>query len=78
MTEQLAKMKLGRRKNYLRKCVMVSDLLKQYENTTTIRSRIFKEHIQPVILCSYQQFNNMLNEPNPRKQLEEIEQNERS
>ncbi len=73
MTDKFEKMRLGRRKSYLNKCILVVDLLSQHENTTTIRKRVFEEHIKPVILCSYVQFNNMLNEPNPHRQLEELE-----
>jgi hypothetical protein len=67
------KMQLGRRAAYLRQCIVVSDLIAIYENETTIRRRVFKLHIYPVIKKSYTTFNNMLNEPNPRRQLEEIE-----
>lgn len=73
MIDKLEKMRLGRKKNYLKKCIIVIDLLAQHENTTTIRKRVFEEHIKPIIFCSYVQFNNMLNEPNPHKQIEEIE-----
>ena len=69
----IQKMQLGRRSAYLKKCVIVLDLLEQYETDTSIRKRIFEKHIQPVVGCSYATFNNMLNEPNPRKQLAEIE-----
>lgn len=66
-------MRLGRRAAYLRKCILVQGLIALHENETTVRKRVFTEHIRPVVLCSYQQFNNMLNECNPKNELEEIE-----
>lgn len=66
-------MKLGRRAAYLRKCILVIDLLDKHEDDTSVRCRVFNKYIKPVALISYTTFNNMLNEPNPRKQLEEIE-----
>lgn len=66
-------MQLGRRRSYLLKCVLVQKLLAQHENETSIRRRVFDLHIKPVVLCSYVQFNNMLNERNPEKELEDIE-----
>lgn len=71
--KKLEKMRLGRRATYLRRCVVALELAEKYETGVTIRSRVFAKYIQPVMLCSYQTFNNMLNEPNPRKQLDEIE-----
>ncbi len=65
-------MKLGRRAAYLRRCIEVINLLHRHENATTVRCRVFQEHIRPVIRCSYTTFNNMLNEPNPHRQLDEI------
>jgi hypothetical protein len=73
MSGKQLKMKLGRRAAYLKRCIRVIELLAQYENNATIRYRIFEKHIQPEMGCSYATFNNMLNEPNPHKQLEEIE-----
>ena len=70
---KLEKMRLGRRATYLRRCVVALELAEKHETGETIRSRVFAKYIQPVMLCSYQTFNNMLNEPNPRKQLDEIE-----
>jgi len=66
------KMQLGRRAAYLRRCVEVAELIAKYENETTIRRRVFAVHIQPIIRVSYTAFNNMLNEPNPHLQLEQI------
>lgn len=66
-------MQLGRRAAYLRKCILVQELLLQYENETSVRKRVFELHIKPVVLCCYSQFNRMLNERNPQKQLEDIE-----
>ncbi len=66
-------MQLGRRRAYLKKCVLAQQLIAKYENGTSIRKRVFALHIKPVVLCSYQQFNNMLNEVNPEKELEQIE-----
>jgi len=68
------KLKLGRRAAYLRKCIRVNDLLNQYESSTSIRVRVFMEYIKPVVPVSYTTFNNMLNESNPVKQLESIEE----
>ena len=73
MSGKQLKMKLGRRAAYLKRCVRVVELLSLYENDATIRYRIFEKYIQPEMGCSYATFNNMLNEPNPQKQLEEIE-----
>lgn len=73
MEERIKQLKLGRRAAYLRKCVMVQNLCAQHENETTIRKRVFELHIKPVILCSYAQFNNMLNERNPAVELKDIE-----
>jgi hypothetical protein len=70
--EKILNMKLGRRAAYLRRCLKAQELLSQFETATSIRRRIFDIHIQPELGCSYTTFNNMLNEPNPRKQLEEI------
>jgi len=67
------KMRLGRRAAYLRKCVIAQNLLITYEDNTSVRRRVFDEYIKPVVLCSYQQFNNMLNEYNPQKELQDIE-----
>jgi len=69
---RLEKMALGRRSAYLRRCIQVIELLDKYENDATIRCRIFEKHIKPVMNCSYVTFNNMLNEPNPRLELESI------
>ena len=67
-------MKLGRRANYLKRCILVNELLQRHERLTSVRVRVFDIHIRPVVRCSYATFNNMLNEPNPQKQLEKIEQ----
>ncbi len=66
------RMALGRRRAYLQKCITAVALLEQYETDDTVRYRVFNRHIAPVIRVSYTQFNNMLNEKNPEKQLEEI------
>lgn len=71
---KIEKMKLGRRRAYLRKCILAQELMSTYENQTSVRSRVFEEYIEPVLLCSYQQYNNMLNEINPQKELQEIEE----
>ena len=68
------KLKLGRRAAYLRKCIRVNELLNKYESSTSIRVRVFTEYIKPVVPVSYTAFNNMLNESNPVKQLELIEE----
>lgn len=67
-------MQLGRRAAYLKRCITVLQLLEQHETDTSIRKRVWKKHIQPVIGGSYTTFNNMLNEPNPYKQLDEIKE----
>lgn len=74
MIEKLKKMQLGRRKSYLERCLKVLNLLNQYENDTTVRKHVFRKHIYPVIGCSYSTFNRMLNEPNPQKQLKQLDQ----
>lgn len=66
-------MRIGRKAAYLRKCILVQQLLAEHENETTVRKRVFEQHIKPVVLCSYVQFNNMLNERNVKNKLEEIE-----
>jgi len=66
-------MKLGRRAAYLRRCILTQELLAQHEDQTSVRKRVFEIHIQPVLLCSYAQFNHMLNVRNPEKELHEIE-----
>lgn len=71
--DRLEKMALGRRAAYLRRCIQVAELLALYETDCSVRKRIFYKHIKPVIKCSYTTFNNMLNVPNPAKELEEIE-----
>ena len=68
------RMALGRRRAYLQKCITAIRLLEQHETDTSIRYRVFEKHIAPVVRVSYTQFNNMLNELNPQKELEEINQ----
>lgn len=70
---RLQKMALGRRAAYLRRCVRVAELIAEHENDCTIRRRVFEKYIQPELQCSYTTFNNMLNEPNPLRELAEIE-----
>jgi hypothetical protein len=70
---RLEKMALGRRAAYLRRCIQVIELLEKHETPETVRCRIFEKYIKPVMNCSYVTFNNMLNEQNPRKELESIE-----
>lgn len=71
--DKLEKMALGRRAAYLRRCIQVQELIEKYETRYTVRKRIFEDFINPVMHCSYVTFNNMLNESNPRKELELIE-----
>lgn len=73
MNDKLRKMQLGRRAAYLRRCIRVNELLMQHETDMSVRRRVFEKHIRPELRCSYATFNNMLNESNPQKQLEEIE-----
>lgn len=65
-------MQKGRRLAYLKKCIVAQQLMMKYEDNTSVRYRIFEDHIQPVLMCSYQQYNNMLNEPNPQRQIDEL------
>ncbi|MFV0505904.1 MAG: hypothetical protein ACK5L5_04225 [Bacteroidales bacterium] len=51
----------------------MSNLLAKHDDGTSIRRRIFDKYIAPIVAVSYAQFSNMLNERNPRKQLEEVE-----
>lgn len=67
------KLQLGRKIAYLHRCIRVNELLIEYENDTSVRVRVFNKHIKPLVGVSYAQFNNMLNEPNPERQLKEIE-----
>lgn len=71
--DKLKRMALGRRAAYLRRCIQVAELLTLYETDCSVRKRIFYKHIKPVMRCSYTAFNNMLNVPNPAKELDEIE-----
>lgn len=71
---RLEKMALGRRAAYLRRCIQVIELVEKHETPLTVRCRVFEVHIKPVMNCSYVTFNNMLNEKNPRKELESIQQ----
>lgn len=72
--DHIRKMQLGRRAAYLKRCIAVLELLEAHESATSIRKRVWEMYIQPVIGGSYATFNNMLNEPNPRKQLDEVEE----
>ena len=67
------KMALGRRAAYLRRCIQAQEILEREESGITIRKRIFDRFIHPTMGCSYATFNNMLNEKNPRRELERIE-----
>lgn len=69
---RLEKMALGRRKAYLQRCIRAQELLEQHEKSNTLRMRTFDEFIWPELRCSYQTFYNMMNEKNPRKQLESL------
>jgi hypothetical protein len=73
MNNKITKMKQGRRIAYLKRCIKAWKLMEYYENQTVTRRRIFESHIKPVLNCSYQSFNRMLNVPNPEKQLKEFE-----
>lgn len=70
--DRINKMQKGRRLAYLKKCIVAQQLMMKYEDNTSVRYRIFEDHIQPVLMCSYQQYNNMLNEPNPQRQIDEL------
>jgi len=71
---KLELMSYGRRIAYLKRCISVIGLLKQYESDTSVRCRVFEKHIEPIMCISYQTFNSMLNEINPEKQLIEIDE----
>lgn len=71
---RVKRMKLGRRKAFLRRCILAQELISKHENNTTIRRRVFEEHIEPILLCSYRSFDNMLNVINPIKELEAIDE----
>ena len=66
-TEAMAK---GRRVAYLKRCQLAQELLQEHENETSVRCRVFAEHIKPVLKCSYPTFNKMLNVKNPKKEIE--------
>ena len=68
------KLRLGRKAAYLRRCIRVNELLNKHETPESVRLRVFTNYIRPEIKVSYAQFNNMLNEPNPARQLAEIEE----
>ncbi len=68
------KLKLGRRASYLRKCIRVHKLLQEYDRPECVRIQIFNKYIRPQEPMSYVTFNNILNESNPVKQLEQIEE----
>jgi len=65
-------MQLGRRTEYLKRCIRVNELLSEHESATSVRKRVFALYIKPQVHCSYTTFNNMLNEPNPQRQLDAI------
>jgi hypothetical protein len=70
--KRIKAMQQGRRLAYLKKCIRVQELILEYENNTTVRKQVFEKYVQPEIRCSYTQFNNMLNEVNPKNQIKEI------
>lgn len=63
-------MRRGRRIAYLERCVTAQQLLLKHETTTSVRKRVFEQHIKPVLRCSYVTFNNMLNVVNPQKEID--------
>lgn len=69
---RLEKMALGRRAAYLRRCIQAQELMEIHEKQNTLRGKTFEMHIQPVLRCSLQSFYNMMNEKNPRLQLESV------
>ncbi|HBX46333.1 hypothetical protein [Limibacterium fermenti] len=71
--DHIRKLQLGRRAAYLKRCIRVLELLEQHETDCSVRKRVFYKHIRPEVGGSYTSFNNMLNEPNPRNQLDKIE-----
>jgi hypothetical protein len=73
MNEHIIKMQQGRRIAWLKRCVKAQTLMELHETATSIRIRVFESHIKPVLNCSYQSFNRMLNVPNLEKQLKEFE-----
>jgi len=71
---KLELMSYGRRKTYLNRCICVVKLLDEYETDTSVRCRVFEKYIKPIMNISYVTLNNMLNEPNPQKQILEIDE----
>jgi hypothetical protein len=67
------KLQLGRKAAYLRRCIRVNELLTLHESECSVRLRVFCKYIKSEMMCSYTQFNNMMNEHNPARQLEQIE-----
>lgn len=67
------KMRLGRRRAYLKRCIYAQQLAAEHETPTSVRLRVFLMYIQPKLNCSYVTYNNMLNEINPQLQLDDIE-----
>lgn len=67
------KLQMGRKVAYLKRCIRVNELLTKHTTECSVRVRIFNLYIKPEIKVSYAQFNNMMNEHNPAKQLAEIE-----
>lgn len=67
------KLQLGRKVAYLRRCIRANEILMLHETECSVRVRIFNLYIRPEMKCSYAQFNNMMNEHNPQKKIEQIE-----
>jgi len=68
--ERSEAMSKGRRLAYLKRCLTAQELLQEHESETSVRKRVFEQHVKPVLNCSYATFNNMLNVLNPKKQIE--------
>lgn len=70
--EQIEAMAKGRRLKYLQRCLTAQKLMQEYYTETSVLCRVFQRHIKPVINCSYAQFNNMMNEKNPQKEIDNL------
>lgn len=68
--EKTEAMEKGRRLAYLNRCMLAQELLQEHETETSVRKRVFENHIKPVLRCSYPTFNKMLNVVNPKKEIE--------
>jgi len=66
---RIDKMKIGRRISYLKKCMLIQELLSKHETRETTRKEVFEKFIIPILGVSYTSFNNMVNQLTPEKQI---------